>query len=94
MELLHISLTYVEYRNALKSLLAEATCFVVKRPFTFSSLLLLEATQDDTLKNLDLESGRLFLMARLDDPLSMSPRIIKTSCLITIEAESQRKCGS
>ena len=90
----HNSLMYVDPRNALKSLLAKVSCFVLKRPFTLSSLLLLEAIQEDILKNSDIENDTLALMAQFNGPLSISSRIIITRSIMTIEAESQRKSGS
>ena len=90
----HNSLMCVDPRNALKSLLAKVSCFVLKRPFTLSSVLLLEAIQEDILKNSDIEDDTLALMAQFDGPLSISPRIIITRSIMTIEAESQRKSGS
>lgn len=94
MGLPHNSVMYVDPRNAPKSLLAKVSCFVLKRPFMLSSLLLLEAIQDDILKNSDIENDTLALMAQFDGPLSVSPRIIITTSILTIEAESQRKSGS
>ena len=94
MGLSHNSVMYVDPRNAPKSLLAKVSCFVLKRPFTLSSLLLLEAIQDDILKNSDIENDTLALMAQSDGPLSISPGIIVTRSIMTREAESQRKSGS
>lgn len=87
-------LMHVDLRNALKSLLAKVSYFVLKKSFTLSSLLLLEAIQDDILKNSDIENDRLALMAQFDGPPSISPRIIISRSIMTIEAESQRKSVS